>query len=333
MRRLLRFLMFPLIVSALTGIWGCNTGPVDGNDGNDGQTDGFTLFFDTDGLANNFVNDIAVDFFRSGIWVATQKGISFYSFRDSTWTTYGSASGLPNLRVQSVALNFETVWAGTASGPASFTDSTWNELPDISVLPNTFINFIASMPSPDYSLWFGTRGGIARRSFSGQWTSFTTANGLSFEDVTSISRDTNGDIWAGTRFGLNIYNGAKWATFTANLPSTEVKTVFADSFGSLWVGTTLGAMEIHGSDRIIYGTSDGLPSPVVTDFTEDFNRVLWAGTERGAAWFNGTRWQELPLPAAVGGLPVNSIVFDALTKSVWIGTTAGLVRYQPPASQ
>jgi hypothetical protein len=324
--------MVALFISALAGMEGCGTGPVDGNDGNGTQTDGFTLYFDTDGLANNFVNDIAVDFYRSGIWVATQKGISFYSFRDSVWTSYGSGSGLPNLRIQSVALNFETVWAGTASGPASLTDSTWIELSEPSVLPSTYINCIASMPSPDFSIWFGTRGGIARRSFSGQWASFTSANGLAYDDISSIARDVNGDIWAGTRFGLSVYNGAQWATVSANLPGAEVNNLFADSFGSMWVGTTLGAMEFRGNERIIYGTPDGLPSPVIHDFTEDLNRVLWAGTDRGVAWFNGARWEELTLPAAVSGLPVNAVVFDALTRSIWIGTTAGLVRYQPPAS-
>jgi ligand-binding sensor domain-containing protein len=333
MRRLFGFLLVSLLASSLVFIGGCGSGVIDNDDGNGVQSDGFTLFFDTDGLANNFVNDIAVDFYRSGIWVATQKGISFYSFHDSTWISYGSADGLPNLRVQAVALNFETVWAGTASGAASLTDSTWHELADPSVLPSSYINCIASMPSPDFSLWFGTRGGIALRTLSGQWKSYTTANGLSYQDITSIARDFNGEIWAGTYYGLNIYAGTKWETSTATLPSTEIRTIFTDSFGSLWVGTTLGAVEFLLNEKKVYGTSSGLPSAAVNDFTEDSDRVLWAGTDKGVAWFNGTRWQELTLPAAVDGLPVTSLVSDAITGSIWIGTTAGLVRYQPSASR
>lgn len=329
MRRKIQCMVCVCMVTALSGITGCGTTPVDNGGTDHGeQQPVFNLYYDSDGLANNVINDLAVDFFRSGLWVATQKGISFFSFKDSTWTTYGTASGLPNLKVTSITINLGTVWAGTISGPASFDGTAWNELPDPGVLPSTFVTVIASMPEPDYSLWFGTRGGVARKSPSGDWTSFTITEGLSDNNITSIARNSSGTIWVGTLYGLNSYDGVRWSSSTSSLPSTTVQALYSDSFGSLWVGTSSGAAELKGSQQVRFGTADGLPSPIVNDFVEDYNQVFWAGTGSGLAWYNGKSWTELVLPSQVGGLQVTSLASDPITKSLWIGTTSGLVRYR-----
>ena len=328
MRRVIQCMVCACMVTALSGITGCGTAPIDNGGIKDGSADTFAVYYDTNGLANNVINDLAVDFYRSGLWVATQKGISFFSFKDSTWTTYGTESGLPNLKVTSAAVNLGTVWAGTMSGPASLEGASWKELPDPGVLPNTFVTVITSMPEPDYSLWFGTRGGAVRRSTTGEWSTFTVKEGLSYNDITSIARDKSGNIWVGTIHGLNIFDGAKWTVYISSLPDAAVRAVYADSFGSVWVGTSSGMVEYRGSQQLRYGTFDGLPSPTVNDFVEDFNRVVWAATDFGIARFDGKAWTKLNLPTQVEGLQVTSLASDALTKSLWIGTTSGLVRYR-----
>lgn len=306
---------------------GCGSATIDDGDGDAVTTDQFTLYYDTDGLANNYINDIAVDYIRSGIWVATQKGVSFFSLEDSTWTTYGTEDGFPNLKVTSVAISVNTVWAGTMSGPVSFNGSGWDELSDTGVLPSTYITAIATMPGPDYSIWFGTRDGAAVKSYSGEWVTYTTTDGLSYNDITSIARDNNGKIWVGTLYGLNSYNGSTWTIYTTKLPDTNVYAVYADSFGFLWVGTSSGTAKLEGNSWIKYDTNDGLPSPVVNDFVEDYNHVFWTATDSGVAWFNGVNWIQMSLPTEVEGLQVTSLASDVISRSLWIGTTNGLVRF------
>ncbi len=331
MNSIFRFFLLILIVSGIHGIMGCGSSPLGDNGFNGAPTDGFTLYFDTDGLADNFVNDIAVDLFRSGVWIATERGASFHSFADSTWTSYGPEEGFPSLRITSLAISLTTVWAGTISGPAFFDNGVWREIPDPGVFPNPFINTIASMPEPDHSIWFGTRGGAVRRSLGGEWRAFTVQDGLARNDVSSIARDVNGDIWAGTEFSVNIFDGNRWTSFFTPLPNALVRTLYSDSFGSMWAGTSAAAIEYRRGEQIIYGTLHGLPSPSINDFVEDFNRVLWAATDQGIAWFDGVVWRQFTLPGAVVGLPVTSLASDPITSSLWIGTTSGLVRYQPPA--
>jgi ligand-binding sensor domain-containing protein len=306
---------------------GCGTTPV--QDGAKQPKDTFTLYFDTDGLANNVINDIEVDYFRGGLWVATQKGVSFYSFADSSWKTWGTESGLPNLKVSSIAIDNGTVWVGTRSGPAWFTGTGWSLLPDPGVMPDPVVNTIAAMPEPDYSLWFGTAGGLVRKTLDGTFTTFTMQNGLSYDNVTSIARDASGTMWIGTRNGLSTFDGSKWTVILSALPGTIVLAVYRDSAGAMWIGTSSGIAVYRGTQQTRYGTFDGLPSPSVNDFVEDFDRVLWAATDTGVARFDGKSWKKLTLPSQVDGNQTLSLASDAITSSVWIGTLNGLVRYQP----
>ncbi len=48
------------------------------NDTNGDTTGAFTIFRTEDGLADNSVTDIAVDYIFGGIWFATRNGISYY---------------------------------------------------------------------------------------------------------------------------------------------------------------------------------------------------------------------------------------------------------------
>ena len=306
------------------GLYGCGSGPIDNTPV--GPHALFTIYYDTNGLANNNISDLAVDYTRNGLWIATWKGISFYSFKDSSFTTYGTESDLPNTRVTSLAINRGTVWAGTISGVSTYTGSVWDSLPDMSVLANSFVNTIAVMT--DNSLWFGTRGGVSRMTSAGSWSSFSITNGLSDNNVTSAASDAGGKIWVGTYYGVNVFDGIRWSTITSGLPNLAVQTIYRDSSGTMWVGTANGIASFKGNGVTLWDMSGGLPSNSINEFAEDYNHVLWAATDAGAAFFNGTRWTQLPFPDSVAGMPVNTLTSDSKTLSLWFGTNVGLVRYQ-----
>lgn len=52
---------------------------------------------------------------------------------------------------------------------------------------------------------------------------------------------------------------------------------------------------------VSFGTAEGLPSPVVLHVAQGGDSTIWAGTERGLAWYDGYRWQLAALPAGVPG--------------------------------
>lgn len=319
------FMLFPFLI--LSGLSGCGMAPADGGD--ETSAGGFTVYSAADSLISDAVTDIAVDLYRAGVWVATAAGISYYSMTDSSWTEYGASSALPSLEVNAVIVNLGTVWVGTESGPASFADSIWKELSNPAVLPGLRVNAIAADGEPDYALWFGTSGGAARRSLAGIFTTYDTQNGLSANDIVAIARDASGNIWVGTSVTLDVFDGSSWDTREIPLSNVFIQSIHGGESGSVWVGTSGGIVRFTGSESRTYGTGDGLPSASVNDFAEDFDHTLWAATDGGIAWLDSTVWRELSLPDEVSGRRVTAVASDALTRSLWIGTAGGLVRYRP----
>ncbi len=74
----------------------------------------WTTYTTADGLADNYVNDIAID--EAGDkWFGTSGGVSM--FDDSTWTTYTTTHGLADNAVVAIAVDGSGhYWFGTEDG-------------------------------------------------------------------------------------------------------------------------------------------------------------------------------------------------------------------------
>jgi len=312
-------------IMILAFLLGCGSAPLENGNNNNGQADKFTVFTVQDGIADNSITDIAVDYARKGVWCSTLNGISFYSTTDSTWTTFGAEYDIPSMEVNSITIDYftTTVWAGTTNGPASLSDSLWHAFSDMDSLVHRYVNVIACMT--DGSRWFGTKVGLSRYS-SNSWTSFTTASGLSGDDITSITSGPTGDIWVGTTNGISINNGAIW---TRVLPSVYVLVIYKTYDGTMWCGTANGIAAFKDNSWKIYGTADGVPAPGINDFDEDSAKTLWVATDGGVAKFNGDKWEKLDLPELVASVKINDIEIDISSGIIWIGTENGIVMYQP----
>ncbi|QIR15009.1 EAL domain-containing protein [Shewanella aestuarii] len=77
------------------------------------------------------------------------------------------------------------------------------------------------------------------------YESYTVANGLSQNTVTSIVEDDEGYVWVGTVNGLNRFDGTEFTHFFAEndnngLPSSFIRNLIIDEEGKLLVGTDKG---------------------------------------------------------------------------------------------
>ncbi len=312
-------LVVPLIVFGLAG---CEESTLDGNGGGVTQ---FEFFNVDNGLADNWVTDIAVDYLRNGVWLTTKNGLSFFSNADSTFTTFGAETEIPDLEMTSVMVDFTgTVWVGTVTGAASLSlsDPVFRRFADVGNLPNIWITDIYR--TNDTSLWFGTRGGIAVKKPSG-WITYTSTLGASF-DITSLALDNQNRVWAGSTGGITVFDNSSLISFGPTvLPSTYVNTVFHDQ-GLMWAGTATIAAAYDGLKWTDYGVVDGLPSTGVFRLERDTTGVLWAATSSGLFSLNGKRFEKLALPSEVSGAVVTSLANDAVQNVLWIGTESGAVR-------
>gem|GEM_PF-4906365 len=278
-----------------------------------------------DGLADNTVTDIAVDYVFNGVWIGTRNGISFYSKADSTIFTYGAEyTGIPDMEITSLFVdNSGTVWAGTEKGAAYMAagDSLWK---NISSLHGWYVTDITA--ASDYSIYFATRNGLKVKSAQDTWTTHYDIGPTS--DISSIEIGNAGTIWAGTTNGISVLNTSTggWTQYGASvLPSTYVNAIYKDAAGSMWCGTASIVTKYNGASWINYGAADGLSAYGINDFAADNYGILWAATDMGVYFFVENTWYPYGLPDEVAGSIVNTIEVDNKTGDMWIGTSSGAV--------
>lgn len=110
-------------------------------------------------------------------------------------------------------------------------------------------------------------------------------SGLSFDDVKCIIQDTRSNIWVGTRYGLNRFDGISFTSYfksDLHTGSDFIRCLYMDKNGILWIGT--------GSGLAVYDfTSDTFinPYPEITEqimsIVPDSSGNLYIGTSPNGA--------------------------------------------------
>jgi hypothetical protein len=164
--------------------------------------------------------------------------------------------------------------------------------------------------------WFAHWNGLSVRSAGGQWTDFSTADGLAHSYCWDVAVDDSGLVWVGHHFvGVSVldYNGTlrrksddTWLTFTPSdgLKSDRVHTVEIAPDGRVWFG--LGTTQYRIAVLDYKGTPFNKADDHWLNYDDDdfggaagpVNSILfhgnevWAGTDYGLARMTGGAWQE-----------------------------------------
>jgi ligand-binding sensor domain-containing protein/two-component sensor histidine kinase len=194
-------------------------------------------------------------------------------------------------------------WFGTNNGLFQLQQSK-NRLEFIHTeigLPSTPENapFISTMLlDRSGSLWIGTGSGLYRRLPDGRTEHYTTANGLSDNDVRTLLEDSNGAIWVGTSHGLcelvsqpapHTSVVAYVYTVSTGLANDFITALYQSENGKIWVGTDGGLIEFVPSQSNVarkfqtYITKQGLSGNEIRSLGEDIDGNLWIGTESSGA--------------------------------------------------
>jgi PAS domain S-box-containing protein len=179
----------------------------------------------------------------------------------------------------------------------------------------------------DGSLWLGTRGGGLARRWNGEWTTYTTKDGLASNSVTSLLEDRQGSLWIGTDGGgvSRLTNGL-FQSFTPRdgLASLMVFTIVQDANGGVWLGTDVGVSHWEGNRFRSYARQEGWPKADIRALLWDRAGRLWAGTN-GAGLIRAELGPGGALRLAkIGpssGLPSNSIssLREDSEGTIWVG--------------
>jgi len=127
---------------------------------------------------------------------------------------------------------------------------------------------------------------------------YSTAKGLSHDEVNSMFRDSRGFIWIGTNFGLNLFDGIRFTKYyqipgkTNSLPNNNVFQIAEDKQHRLWIGTQKGVSRFDPA-------------------TQEFKNYFTKNAEEKIPDINHTR------------------VFVSKNNTVWIGHDKGIIELDP----
>ncbi len=219
---------------------------------------------------------------RGGVWIASNGG-GVACWQNGVLQQFGYNQGLTNPHVWSVFVDRDQrVWAGTWEGGLFILEGRrFAPAPGSQALPSAIF---AIFQDRQNGLWVGTRGGLA--AFNGQqWRMFTTAEGLSADEVRAIADDGEGNLWIGTvGGGLNRLRDGRITVFRRadGLPSDDVSSLYVDTDNVVWIGTFgggLGRFETGQWTR--YTTRQGLAGNSIGTILEDDDNDLWIGSNAG----------------------------------------------------
>ena len=222
----------------------------------DAKSGATTYYKDNSAIASENVLAVAVG--KGSLrWFGTDKGIS--AFRESDWlpnsyqrkypeelfkdypiTAMATSPGGDSLYVAMEGAGVARVFRNDVdaiSGASEY--AQWGPIE----LPSDKVYSICI--TSDGTQWFGTDMGIARHTGHKtleNWIAYNTETGLVNNFVQAIAVDKKGNIWAGTKGGVSVFDGSAWNSFTkdSGLTSDNVSCIIVDKEGVVWLGTDNG---------------------------------------------------------------------------------------------
>lgn len=311
------------------------------------------------------VLDIAEDP-NGAVWLAT-AGEGILVFEDSTWHTIKTKDGLPDDYVRSLTFDERGLgWIGTRSGmmvvnrDRTLKPPPKKELEGLSVskvefnqsgtliistfgngvftlnngrldnytsedgLPGNFIRCFLEMD--DGSFWFGAKDGLCKWNGE-EFISFDERKGLPYDNVKSLGKDREGNLWIGTDGqGLLRKAGTLFSSFTTSegLQSDLVMSFAKAENDSLYIGTyDAGISVLKGDTAVKFAGNNDLPSKTVWCLlTKD--EMLYAGTSGGLFIdYGGTR-KTLDQTSGIPGNRITSML--DFNSHLWAGSEGGVAQ-------
>ncbi|MBL7914462.1 MAG: hypothetical protein JNL49_05395 [Bacteroidia bacterium] len=125
---------------------------------------------------------------------------------------------------------------------------------------------------------------------------YSAEQGLSDNQVTSITRDHNGFMWIGTKDGLNRYDGHEFHIFkhisndTNSICANSITSLAVDADSILWIGTASSGLASYdfrsGRFKSYNKYRSGFPSNAINTIAYDkFRNRLWIGFNNGGSGY------------------------------------------------
>lgn len=162
--------------------------------------------------------------------------------------------------------------------------------------------------------------------------------GLSQSWAITITQDTDGFIWVGTRDGLNRYDGRNFKVYrsvdtdSSTLNSSHVTSLMVDSKNRMWVGTVEG-LNLYDPQkdnfRRVLLDGENAPGLVhINDITEGQDGTIWITASEGLFLYDTGKNGKVEEVFSPGNIRLTNkikTVIEDSKKNLWIGAENGVI--------
>ncbi len=146
----------------------------------------------------------------------------------------------------------ETLWLGTeGKGLLKYRKGELISLQD--KFPSMFPVVNSICQDTANRIWFSTPGGGLFCLDGDSLRNYTTADGLSSDNLYSVVTDSRNNIWVGTTRGVDKFDGTRFIHYGKSDGFTGIETnqnaVFRDVEGNIWFGTINGAFRYNPEEE------------------------------------------------------------------------------------
>ena len=185
----------------------------------------------------------------------------------------------------------------------------------------------------DGALWAGNASAVWRvgRGGAADTVRYPLPPEAQSYEVQAMSRAADGGLWVSVvRAGLYLLKDGVWLhqgglAAAPDEPDQFPTTLASDADGALWAGYIRNRIvRLNGRQLTSFGAAQGLDIGTVLTLYQH-GEQLWAGGERGAAWFDGDRFVTLHGRRGASFRGVSGIARTA-RGDLWLFGTEGLSR-------
>jgi len=173
------------------------------------------------------------------------------------------------------------------------------------------------------------------------FTTLTTRDGLSSNNINAIIKDRYGFMWFATDDGLDRFDGANFKVYrnkpteSTSLQANEILSLHEDKDGNLWVGTSSGSLSLYNrkKDAFINFPSKPLENAIrnniIMSLCSDFQEKLWIGHYDGISIMDKKtqRISDFTTGNRSRFTKNCTFLFEDSKHRMWIGTSEGLFLY------
>jgi ligand-binding sensor domain-containing protein len=283
---------------------------------------------ESDGLISDLLRVIEVDK-SNQVWLGFgQAGIMKYS--SGQWSHFPLGGGIPDNTVTAVWEDAQgRIWFGTPHGASVVDGILWKSYGIYNGLKSGAIQDIVTDDS--FQVWFSTSQGLSVLNPDEEWNYFTSEEGLTSDQQTSIYYGQN-KLWAGSASdGISIIeNGVVTGTITNldGLPDNRIRSITGLGDSMILVSTFGGGLAmLNEGGWSVCNVDSGMSGNNIVSAAMDQRRGIWAGIfYDGVDYYNGNTWTHYSTGNYLANDVVNKVVVTR-DSMVWICHMAGVNRF------